>query len=164
MPFDHAVGLSAGAHLACLLGTADKDTGLEGTAGNLDQSSRVQCVVDFFGPADLSLFAESPGFDGMFRSIFGATYRDKPETYKKASPVEYATKDAPPFLILHGTTDLIVPIIHSERLCDKLAKAGAKAELITVKGGFHGQWDDADNRSTTAATVDFLTRELKRGK
>lgn len=158
-----AMGWSAGGHLAALLGTTTKADGFDGPLYP-GQSSGVQCVVDFFGPADLSLFCESPGVEAAyFKPFIGTALKDRPEVYKKASPIEHVTKDAPPFLILHGTTDLIVPIIHSERLHEKLTKAGVQSELFTVKGGFHGLWNDDDNRSTTAATLAFLTKQLKAG-
>ena len=47
-------GASAGGHLVALLGTTGGVKELEGNGGNLDQSSRVQCVVDWFGPTDFS--------------------------------------------------------------------------------------------------------------
>jgi acetyl esterase/lipase len=154
-----AMGFSAGGHLAALLGTTDTEAGFEGTLYR-DQSSRVQCVVDFFGPADLTLYTETPGIEAaMFKPFLGTSYRDKPDVYKKASPIEHVSKDDPPFLIVHGTADIIVPIIHSERLHEKLTKAGVKSELITVKGAGHG-WTGKDAISTTAATLEFLSKNL----
>jgi acetyl esterase/lipase len=156
-----ALGFSAGGHLAALLGTTDKSAGFEGTL-YLEQSSRVQCVVDFFGPADLTLYAETPGVEGAyFVPLLGGRSKDHYELYKRASPVEYVSKDAPPFLIVQGTADLLVPAIHSERLHDKLVAAGAKAELLTVKGKGHG-WGGEDAVRTTEAAVEFLREHLKR--
>lgn len=158
-----ALGFSAGGHLAALLGTADKGAGFEGALYPAE-SSRVQCVVDFFGPADLTLYAETPGIEqAYFRPFLGTLFRDRPDVYKKASPVNYVSKDDPPFLIVHGTADLIVPVIHSERLRDKLAAAGVPAELLTVKGGGHG-WGGRDAATTTAATLEFLSKHLLNGK
>ena len=49
-----AVGFAAGGHLACMLAVTDKGDGLEGSGGNADVSSRVEAVVSFFGPSDLT--------------------------------------------------------------------------------------------------------------
>jgi acetyl esterase/lipase len=154
-----ALGFSAGGHLAALLGTADAAAGFEGPLYP-DQSSRVQCVVNFFGPSDLCLFCESPGIEAAyFRPFLGSRFRDNPDVYKKASPIAHVSKDDPPFLHLHGTADILVPVIHSERLHEKLTKAGVASELITVKGGGHG-WGGKDALGTTAATMAFLKKHL----
>jgi acetyl esterase/lipase len=154
-----AMGFSAGGHLAALLGTTGPDAGFDGTLYD-EHSSCVQCVVDFFGPADLCLFCEAPGIEAAyFRPLLGARFQEKPELYKKASPIEHVSKDAPPFLIIHGTADLIVPVIHSERLHEKLTQAGVPSELITVKGVGHG-WGGDNALRTTEAAVEFLTKHL----
>ena len=154
------LGFSAGGHLAAMLGTTDKDAGFDGGLFP-NESSRPQCVVDYFGPADLPLYAESPGIEAAyFRSFLGGRFKDVPEVYKKASPMEYASKNAAPILIVHGTADVIVPVIHSERFHKKLTEAGAASELITVPGMGHG-WGGAESERTTAATLKFLAKQLK---
>ena len=155
-----AAGFSAGGHLALLLGLADKVEGWD-AGGNTDESSRVQCVVDFFGPADLSLYAVSPAVEDAYMvPVFGKSCKTDPEVYKKASPVTYVSKAAPPVLILHGTFDLIVPVIHSENLQKKLTGAGATAELITVRGEGHG-WTGPTFTRTTNDALKFLDAHLK---
>jgi acetyl esterase/lipase len=155
-----ACGFSAGGHLALLLGLADKVDGWD-AGGNTGQSSRVQCVIDFFGPADLSLYARSPGLeDGCMVPVFGKACKTDPEVYKKASPITYAGKGSPPVLILHGTFDLIVPVIHSENLEKKLKAAGATAELITVSGEGHG-WTGPELTRTLEDAFKFLDTHLK---
>lgn len=154
-----ALGFSAGGHLAALLGTTGNDSDFEGDLYR-EHSSEVQCVVDFFGPADLSLFSETPGIEAAyFKPLFGKLYRAEPELYKKASPIEYCHDKCPPFLILHGTADIIVPVIHSERFHDKLLKAGVKSELFKVRGGGHG-WGGEDAERTTQVTLKFLNEQF----
>jgi acetyl esterase/lipase len=155
-----AGGFSAGAHLALLLGLADKVDGWD-AGNNTDQSARVQCVVDFFGPTDLCLYSSSPGLeDGYMVPVFGKACKTDPEVYKKASPITYASKNAPPVLILHGTFDVIVPIIHSENLEKKLKDAGATTELLTVSGAGHG-WSGPTLTRTTNDALKFLDAHLK---
>jgi acetyl esterase/lipase len=158
-----ALGFSAGGHLASLLGTADESAGFDGTLYP-EQSSRVQCVVDFFGPSDLTLYSETPGLEGAyFAPLLGGRSRDKLELYKKASPVEYVSKDDPPFLIVQGTADLLVPVIHSERLHEKLTAAGVESKLVTVKGKGHG-WGGPDAVRTTETAIRFLAEQLREEK
>lgn len=155
-----AAGFSAGGHLALLLGLADKVDGWD-AGGNTNESSRVQCVVDFFGPTDLSLYAPSEALvDAYLAPVFGKTCKTDPEIFKKASPITYVSKTAPPVLIIHGTFDLIVPIIHSENLEKKLKDAGAKVEFITVRGEGHG-WGGKTLASTINDSVKFLDMHLK---
>jgi acetyl esterase/lipase len=158
-----ALGVSAGGHLASLLGTADESAGFEGKLYP-EHSSRVQCVVDFFGPSDLTLYAETPGVErAYFAPLLGGRARDNFELYKKASPLEYVSKDDPPFLIVQGTADLLVPAIHSERLHEKLTAAGVEAKLITVKGKGHG-WGGEEAARTTETTIQFLNEQLNGGR
>jgi len=154
-----AGGFSAGGHLALLLGMADKDS-FENKEYP-EQSSRVQCVISFFGPADLSLYAASEGLvDAYMVPWLGKACKTDRETFKKASPIEYVTKDDPPVLMIHGTADFVVPIIHSERMLKKLIDAGVSAELVTVKGEGHG-WIGPVATKTTEDAIKFLDEQLK---
>jgi len=111
---DHigAVGESAGGHLVALLGTSSNVPELEGRElGNARLSSRVQAVVDLFGPVD---FLPNGKFDGseinkLETSLLGAPLYKRPDLVKKANPTTYITSDDPPFLIMHGTRDQLVP-------------------------------------------------------
>ncbi len=159
-----ALGFSAGGHLAALLGTTENVTEFEGDLYP-QQSSKVQCVVDFFGPTDLTLYGETPGIEKSFMVPFlGGASKEKLELYKRASPLEHVSKDDAPFLILHGTADILVPIIHSERFHEKLTAAGVKSELVSIRGEGHGWGGDASRRSIDLS-LKFLTEHLaKKGK
>jgi acetyl esterase/lipase len=156
-----ALGFSAGAHLALLCGMCDKSAGFD-VGDNLDVSGRVQCVVDFFGPTDLNLYASSPGIeDGYLVPVFGKGVKTDRTIYKKASPLTYVCKDSAPTLILHGTFDLIVPIKHSEELKKALAGEKVPVELLTVPFAGHGGWTDREMAKPLAATFEFLDKHLK---
>lgn len=156
-----AVGFSAGGHLSLLCGMCDKSVGFD-VGDSLDQSGQVQCVVDFFGPTDLSLYANSPGVvDGYLAPVFGKEVKTDEAVYKKASPLTYVTKNAPPTLIFHGTIDLIVPIKHSEALLKALTDAGVPVEMHTVQFGGHGNWSDREYAKAAAASFKFLDTHLK---
>jgi len=127
-------GDSAGGHLAALLGVTDSSAGFEGTGGYEDQSSRVEAVVDMFGPSDLTALPELPQ---VLQDVFGASDPGS-DVLKKASPVTYVSADDPPFLILHGDSDDIVPLSQSQLLRDRLVSAGVPATLVVVKNAGHG--------------------------
>jgi acetyl esterase/lipase len=143
-----AWGASAGGHLVALLGTSGDVKELEGTVGeHKGTSSRVQCVVDFFGPTDLTKMAAMAGPNSKFdhdsptspeSKLLGGPVQEKKELAAKANPITYVSKDDPPFLILHGDADPLVPLGQSELLSDALKKAGVPCELVVIKGGGHG--------------------------
>ncbi len=130
-------GASAGGHLAALAGLAGPSAGFEGKGYN-DQSSAVQAVVDMFGPADL----EAPGYvtnnPDIAKKVFGALPGQPTDVFKRASPTSYVAKDAPPFFILQGDSDRIVPATQSQELYDRLHAAGADVALLMVQNADHG--------------------------
>jgi acetyl esterase/lipase len=139
-------GSSAGGHLVSLLGTSGGVKELEGANGSPDQSSRVTCVVDFCGPSDFLAFARfrrkampPPAEANSPESqLLGGPINEKKDLAIAASPVTYASADDPPFLIVHGTNDEVVPLEQAELLQAALKKAGAEAILVEVEGGGHG--------------------------
>lgn len=156
-----AMGWSAGGHLACLLGLTTPDDGFEGTL-HAKESSKVQAVIDYFGPTDLSGYAKDAAAQrGMLGPFIGAKFDEKPEAHVKASPIKYVRAGAPPFLVLHGTKDWIVPIEQSRSLVTKLKEVKAPVELIEVDGEGHG-WNGKPSADTTRATFRFLREHLQK--
>lgn len=138
------VGLSAGGHLASLLGTSGGVAELEGAAGDTAQSSRVACVVNFAGPADFLSFA-APGDKRMdpedgksaIGLLLGGKVSERQEVARAASPVTYISRDDPPFLHLHGTADETVPVAQSVAFDRALQAAGVSSTLLTAEGAGH---------------------------
>ncbi|MEZ0265183.1 MAG: alpha/beta hydrolase fold domain-containing protein [Phycisphaerae bacterium] len=140
-----AWGSSAGAHLAALVATTAGDKGRDGTiGGNLEYSSAVKCVVDFYGPSDfvnMEAHAEAAKIvrdPKKISVLLGGSPVEKRELALAASPVNWVTKATPPFLILHGGADKTVPLAQSEVLAAALKKAGVEASLTVVPGAIHG--------------------------
>lgn len=140
-------GASAGGHLVALLGTTgdvnDFDVG-----PNPGVSSRVQAVIDFFGPTDFTKMSSFPSMmnhdapDAPEANLIGGAVQENKDKAQRANPIAYVTKDDPPFLIVHGDKDPLVPHNQSEILLDALKKAGVEATLYTVQGGGHGGFKD----------------------
>jgi acetyl esterase/lipase len=154
-------GASAGGHLVALLGTTGSVKELEGKGGNLDQSSRVQAVVDFFGPTDLTKMGGSHDRpDSPEAKLIGGPVQENKEKAAKANPITYAGKDAAPFLILHGDKDNTVPYSQSELLVDALKKAGVEVTLKKIEGAGHGG-RDFSNPENRKLIEEFFDRHLK---
>ncbi|MFO0968660.1 MAG: alpha/beta hydrolase [Gemmataceae bacterium] len=156
------VGFSAGAHLACLLGTAGADAELEGKGGSPGQSSKVQAVVSFFGPTDFSVKRWDKSVEDYFlKPFFGGSYEDKKDLYCRASPARYVSKDCPPFLFFHGDKDRLVNIEESRHLCKKLDEAGVSARLVTMENEGHGWSGEKLTRSLDQSAA-FFAEKLKK--
>lgn len=157
-----AVGFSAGGHLACLLGTTNGQAGFEGHGGHEKQSSRIQAVVSFFGPTDLSAKNWPKEVEGFFLVPFlGGTLEEKADLYRKCSPIHYVSKEAPPFLFFHGDKDQLVNIDQSQKLSQKLQDAGVAAQLVTLTGAGHG-WGGTRLDQTLEQTIAFFEEKLKK--
>lgn len=157
-------GSSAGGHLAALLGTSAHVKQLEGKGGNLDQLSCVQAVIDWFGPTDfLHLEGDFRHAHTAVGKLLGGAIDDRKERAALASPITHVTKDAAPFLILHGDKDPVVPFHQSEILADALKKAGVEVTLRKIEGGKHGgpEFNSAENVKLTLA---FLEKHLMKAK
>jgi acetyl esterase/lipase len=159
-----AFGFSAGAHLACLLGVTRTADGLEGKGGNVEQSSSVQAVVSFFGPTDFTQPVWSKEVRERHLTPFlGGTAEEKADVYRRASPLTYAGKHAPPVLFVHGTADALVPIQQSEEMVKKLRQSDVSARLIPVEGEGHGWGWQREHRLTSLAhMMDFFDENLKK--
>src|SRR5262249_43140354 len=90
----------------------------------------------------------------------GGTFADKPELYKKVSPITYVRKDAAPHLFFHGTEDKLVGLRHSRVLAEKLQKAGVSARVVEMEGEGHG-WKDEKLRQSFQQMRQFLDVQLK---
>ena len=154
-------GGSAGGHLSMILGVTDESAGLEGDGCYPDQSSRVQAVVNVFGPTDmLHLHKTSEGAAPIVASFLGGDPETAAKTYKAASPISYVDKDDPPILTIHGTADTLVPPDQAERFDTAMKKAGAEHSLLLLGGQGHGFRGDAAAEAQRAMYA-FFDKHLK---
>ena len=97
----------------------------------------------------------------MIIPFLGGSLADKPDVYRRASPINYVTKDAPPFLFFHGTEDKLVPVDQSVRMAKKLKDAGVPTQIVVLEGEGHG-FTDATNQKSMQQMLDFLTERLRK--
>ena len=131
-------GGSAGGHLVACLGTMASVKEYEGDGGYPDVSSAVQAVVDFFGPTDFTNAATySPAAIKLTEGLFGVPYTQNPNLWKSGSPLYYVAAGDPPMLMVHGSSDTLVPPAQSILFDEALAKAGVPHQLLLVKNAGH---------------------------
>jgi len=162
-----AWGESAGGHLAELLGLTGDDAALEGQIGVVGPSSRVDAVAAWYAPSDIGAVATDLGTDPTDPSsreaqLIGAAAPTVPELAAQASPITHVSPAAPPFLLLHGRADRMVPGVQSERLYTALSTAGADVEIYLYDGANH-MWLGAPDAATDAVfrTIGFLQRQFQ---
>lgn len=157
-----AWGGSAGGHLVSLMGTADASAGFD-VGEWASESSRLQAVVDLFGPADLTVSAWPSDATRVIAEVFGVAPGSASDTLTKASPVTWISRDDPPFLILQGDADQTVPASQSQEFAAKLKSAGVPATLVMVRSGPHGLANPKEQPAPdqlVTMIVDFFTRTL----
>ena len=130
-----AVGFSAGAQLAALLGTTPDTAYPDDEAPAV--SSQVQAVVAVSGPYDFYRWKEKAPDSAGLSYYLGGTFREKPEVYRAASPVLQVTKDSAPFLLIDGVEDKLVLPENDDLLAAALHKNGVEADIIRVKNAEH---------------------------
>ncbi|MEV3992639.1 alpha/beta hydrolase [Streptomyces sp. NPDC049837] len=167
-------GESAGGHLAALAGLVRADgseaaAALEGAEGVRDEDSAVRAVVDWYGVTDVGpllshALPPSPSgaeYPNPFTALLGGTTEQHPELARAASPVTYAgTASPPPFLLIHGTADGLVPYSQSEVLAEALERAGGQVTLQPVEGADHIFLGTPDVTPIVSESVAFLARHL----
>jgi acetyl esterase/lipase len=160
-----AWGASSGGHLASLLGTT---AGVREFGDRDDRTSRVQAVVNFFGPSDLLQMDAHRLPDGVIHNVptspesqlVGGLLTQKIAEVRQANPITYVSADDPPFLIVHGDRDVLVPHHQSVVLAAALKAAGVFHIFRTVAGGGHG--DDVFRAAPLREWVsEFLGKHVK---
>lgn len=156
-----ALGDSAGGYLAVVLGTRDLDAAPA-------QSSHVQCVVDFYGPTDLTgMTPAAPLNDSqkyalrVLHDLLGTTREENPAAYKAASPLFDVSARSAPTLIIQGADDPLVPPDQSEKLADALHGAGVETFLALIYKQGHGFLNPGSPGPYGGMIDEWLTRHLK---
>jgi acetyl esterase/lipase len=158
-------GKSAGAHLALMLGVT-KDAKLEGDVGQYKgYSSKVEAVVNFFGPTDLNAIIGQPSdinHSTPFAAealLIGGAVPENPDKARAASPVTYVTAQDSPVFSVHGNADKIVPYDQALRIDAALHQAQVPTYLITIKNGGHGDFGNIADKKVEAFFDKYLRGE-----
>jgi acetyl esterase/lipase len=152
-------GGSAGGHLAALLALTPNDPAYQPGFEHVD--TRVQGCIPFYGVYDLTDRAGDWPNDGLRRvlekHVVKGSVEEEAETYERGSPLRRITPDAPPFFVIHGSGDTMVPIAHARRFRDRLREVSAErvlwAEVPGAQHAFESFWS-----ARTAHAVDAAVR------
>jgi acetyl esterase/lipase len=164
-------GGSAGGHLTALTALSCGVTTLDvpGTAAPAG-SECAQATVTWYGVFDFASLtaARKDGTDGTAEKLMGCSGRCSDAQYAPASPVTYIDPRDPPFLLIHGEDDKVVPVAQSRLAEARLKAAGVPVESIYIPGVDHSfvGADAAQTRAATLratnATFDFFHKVLDR--
>jgi acetyl esterase/lipase len=155
-------GGSAGGHLAQFLGVTADVKEFEGSGGNLDQSSRVACVVNFYGPSDFTRsYGKSVDAAEVLPLFLGGNLEKERHRHILASPLYWVTPHAAPTLCVHGTKDTYVAFEQATWLVERLKAADVEAELLPLEGAGHG-FKGADAERADKALLAFFDSHLKK--
>jgi acetyl esterase/lipase len=157
-----ATGGSAGGHLAQFLGVTADVKQFEGTGGNPEQSSRVACVVNVYGPSDFTKsYGKSVDAAQVLPLFLGGNLETARHQHIVASPISWVTPSAAPTLCLHGTEDKYVAHEQAVWLVDRLKSVDVEAELVTLQGAGHG-FKGKDAETAEKAMLAFFARHLEK--
>ena len=132
------MGESAGGYLTCMAALADDP--IYDVGENLEYSSAVQAACPWYPPTDFRgfLYSDPEQCAAAPESLLlGKNVMRHPEEALACCPVSFVTKDAPPFLIIHGDNDHTVPFGQGEELHDELEKAGCDVTLLSIEDADH---------------------------
>ena len=176
-----AWGDSAGGHLSALLGTSEGVDYLEGDQGNLEYSSGVQAVCNWYGPTDFTqvqpAFSEpiSPKVWQEYRGVpwylytvvttllLGGSVSEKTQLAQAANPINYIDSEDPPFMIVHGDLDKIVPVNQSVILVEALESYGVPVTFVRkpkMTHSYEGQNGENFDPELIDLALDFFDKTL----
>ena len=138
------IGESAGGQLAAMAALGNAGTG-------------VKAVVSLYAPMDLEELARGAKMipEPFRQAMAGMRLRD-------LSPVRHVRSGMPPFLLIHGTADALVPFEQSRNMCREIRKVGGPCDLLAVKGGGHGLrwWESAGLTSYKGLMLEWLRKRI----
>jgi acetyl esterase/lipase len=155
-------GDSSGGHTVTMMAVTE---GLASFSDENTSSLPIRGVIDYYGPTDLGLMNDEPSTqdhdapdspEGM--ELGCVRVSDHPERVRKASPLDYIAPSTPlpPFLIMHGSKDRLVPFGQSVMLYRKLKESGHEVEMYRLEGADHGGnafWTAEESRAITSAFI-----------
>lgn len=156
------VGDSAGGHLVQFLGVTGGVPEFEGDGGNGNQSSRVTCVVNYYGPSDFTKsYGKSVDAAEVLPLWLGGDDTKEHRRHILASPLYWVTPNAAPTLLIHGTDDKYVNYEQALWMRDKLQAAQVEVELLTLEKAGHG-FKGEDAERAEKAMLGFFDKHLKK--
>lgn len=169
-----AMGESAGAYLALMLGVTSSGDSLEGPLNDPSVSTKIQAVVSYFSATDFTLkgLPLTPQLEADMLKYYNKSLKEVRDEFtgasgpddpilKKISVVSYVDQSDPPILMFHGDSDPFSSLEHPRRLKAALEKAQVPNKLVIVEGGGHG-WTGDRQEETNREMIEFFDKVLKK--
>ncbi len=135
-------GHSAGGHLSLITGMLPEGTGLDNNCDGTEKL-KVAAIINWYGISDVADLVQGRN-QRNYAVMWMGSQSDPLTIAKRVSPLNYVRAGLPPILSIHGDADPVVPYEQSVRLHKALSDAGVPNELVTIKGGGHGGFTDAE--------------------
>ena len=161
-------GCSAGGHLAALAGLTPNHPGLQGDLAD-GSDTTVDAVVGIYGRydwEDRSTEERRRFVDFLERVVVGRSIDRHPEIYRQASPIAQVHPGAPPFLIIHGTGDSVIPVAQARGFVDRLKAVSHEAvSYIELPGAGHAfDMTDGARTGAMATAVGLFLGQIHRNR
>jgi acetyl esterase/lipase len=160
-----AVGGSSGGYLVSMLGVRSGNGNPTDPDETNRQAARVQAVVAFCPPEDLTAEFNSYGVSAVAAYIGSARSPDPKsqewQVYRDASPLYSVSPDDSPILLIHGDKDPLVPIEHSEKMEAALKAANVATKLVRVPGAGHAMSPNPEKVDYTAEMIRWFDAHLR---
>ena len=157
-------GGSAGGHLVQFLGVTADVPEFEGDEGNKKVSSKVQAVVNFYGPSDFTKsYGKSVDAHEVLPLWLGGNLQQEYKRHILSSPLYWVTPKAAPTLLVHGTKDNYVAYEQAIWIYDRLKASQVEVELLPLEGAGHG-FSGKDAERANTAMFAFFDKHLKSAK
>jgi acetyl esterase/lipase len=150
-------GHSAGGHLSLITGMLPDGTGLDNNCYG-DEKLKVAAIINWYGISDVNDLIEGKNLKNYAVMWMGSQLNAR-EIAKRVSPLTYVRSDLPPILTIHGDKDDVVPYTQATRLHEALDKVKETNKLITIKGGGHGGFTQADYVNSFKEIKEFLKQQ-----
>ena len=155
-------GGSAGGHLAALVALTPGDRAWQ--PGFEDADTSVDACVPFYGVYDFTGSGDWPDYaDGLertlARNVLKQSRQEAPDAYRQASPLFRVGDQVPPFFVIHGTNDTMVPVGEARRFVEELRRHSAEPVRYAELPGAQHAFDvlpSVRGAHTVAAVVCFL--------
>nr|WP_090277608.1 alpha/beta hydrolase [Mycolicibacterium komanii]CRL72362.1 alpha/beta hydrolase domain-containing protein [Mycolicibacterium komanii] len=161
-------GASAGGHLSALAGLTANDAELEGELPDGSDTS-VDAVVGIYGRydwEDRSTVERVRFVDFLERVVVGRKLAERPDVYRKASPIAQVRPDAPPFLVVHGSGDSVIPVAQARAFVERLrAVSRSVVSYIELPGAGHAfDMTDGARTGSAATAIGLFLNQIHRNR
>jgi acetyl esterase/lipase len=148
-------GHSAGGHLSLITGMLPDGTGLDNLCYG-EEKLNVAAIINWYGISDVSDLLQGSNLKN-YAVMWMGSQTNAADVAKRVSPLTYVRPGLPPILTFHGDKDEVVPYAQATRLHEALTKSNVKNKLVTIPGGGHGGWTQAQYSTAYAEVWKFLT-------